>query len=105
MMMINSADDVAMMYMGVSINVDQGNSDYYIMCSITSSSSSSLQLSLPSPIHLYIAPIIISSFFFISGQFAKIKVEFSPKDSEGGSEGEVEFISEIKGKARMMIDG
>jgi len=32
-----------------------------------------------------------------SGQFAKIKVEFSPKDSEGGSEGEVEFISEIKG--------
>ena len=32
-----------------------------------------------------------------SGQFAKIKVEFAPKDSGEGSEGDVEFISEIKG--------
>ncbi len=47
-------------------------------------------------IPFYFAPIP-------TGQFAKIKVEFSPKDSEGGSEGEVEFISEIKGKTRRMI--
>ena len=47
-------------------------------------------------IPLYFAPIP-------TGQFAKIKVEFSPKDSEGGSEGEVEFISEIKGKTRRMM--
>lgn len=32
-----------------------------------------------------------------SGQFAKIKIEFAPKDSGEGSEGECEFVSEIKG--------